>query len=245
MPPKGKHKAATGTANEQAPNKTPEKKAKHVPFAQRLFAKAPVRGTDKNSKTVVAVVGGDMHITVFTTLSNNTDAVRSLMNPRDGASPFVQKNIYGPVRIPGTTDSFVHNENNFSTVFYMDPDVRADLEAGLDESCKSWGDYLDVVINKFCDKFHQPTAHLERVPLSDVLPAQMFARWFHVKHFQHTDILDNETHGWVPATLDSAADTATAQEYLSNGDKKRAAHKERMDALESGSQSSQEPILLD
>ena len=120
---------------------------------------------------------------------------------------------------------------------------RSDLEAGLDESCKSWKDYLNVVIDKFLGKSHEPIAHLDRVPLSSVLPSNMFARWFHVKKFEHTDILDNETHGWVPETLDSHADNAAAQKYLTEGDEKRAAHKLRMDALESGSQSSQDNTI--
>ena len=242
MPPKGKRKAAAAAGDAQAPD-TPEKKAKHVPFADRLFGKSPARGADKASKTVIAVVGGDMHITVFTSLPASTDAVRSLMDPHNGASPFVQKNVYGPVRIPGTPD-FVHNENNFSTIFYMDPDTRTEVEAGFGESVKSWKDYLNAIIDKFLAKFHEPTAYLERVPLSDVLPCNMFARWFHVKKFGQQDILDNETYGWVQSTADTDADNAAAQKYLADGDEKRAAHKLRMDALEAGSQSSQDTINL-
>ena len=81
MPPKGKRKATAGAGDAQAPDHTPEKKAKHVPFADRLFGKSPARGADKASKTVIAVVGGDMHITVFTSLPASTNAVRSLMDP--------------------------------------------------------------------------------------------------------------------------------------------------------------------
>ena len=244
VPQEGKRKAAPDTT--PVPASTPEKKA--VPFADRPFFKkkrpANQGAADKVSHTVLALVGGDMHLTLFTTLNPETDAVRSLVTPNEGVSPFVQKNVYGQVEIPGKPLT-VHCKNNFSCIWYVDPDLRCKFEDTLTDNCKSWKDYLEAFAGKYLTAFGgNYEIYMDRWPLSKVLPPNMFSRWFHVKRFDAGDITLNAVHGWVPETDNPSKDSEEAHKYLESGDKMRAEHKERMEALEAGmgSQSSQETI---
>ena len=246
MPPKKRKAPAPGTA--APPAAEPDTPDKKLPFAERMFVKKKSKqaraAPDAKGTTAIAIVGGDMHVTVFTTLAARTPAVRSIMNPgTNGHSAFIQKAIWGPVKIPGT-DKNVERTNNYSNIYYVDPDVRAKLEDELDENCKTWKDYLSVFVNRYMSMFDDVQIFLDRVPLSHILPTNMFSRWFYQKKFDPSDILDNAEHGWVTDSGNSTEDAAKAKQYLDKGDEERAKHRARMELLES-QPSSQETVDID
>ena len=78
---------------------------------------------------------GIAYLALSTMLSPGDDAVRLLATPKEGVSPFVQKNVYGQVEIPGKPLT-VHCKDNFSCTWCVDPGLRCKFEDTLTDNCK-------------------------------------------------------------------------------------------------------------
>eukprot|EP00937_MAST-01D_sp_MAST-1D-sp2_P004835 g4835.t1 len=190
------------------------------------------KGTADATITVLALVGGEMHATVFTTADLRTAAVQSIITAgTHGYSPFMKKVVRSFVSIPGTT-TMVPNSNGYCNVYHIDMDALEKVEDEITDEDADTADLLNLVKDKYLGAFGDVTVHMAAVPLSRVLPKNSFAKWYkqQLKVNPDTDISDNKAFHWVPTTASSSDDAATAKAYLEGGMEMNTAYRQNLDS---------------